>query len=277
MEEEITPNGVPSDTLKGTSEGKKEIEEEKIVPEVKEATPLVEKKIEEDKTPEEPVEEKEVPEQEKVIEEKPTPEGVSRDISKEMSTKDKEQPKIIPKDKQAKEGSFMPIIIIMIASLFIAGGWDKFPPIKNSIHAVLDPSLGLLLNWNIVAGMLFIVLLISLITTLVQKYATDQKTLKELKKEQKEIQAQMKEFKAHPEKMMALQKKQFAMMPKQMKLSMRAIAYTGIPFILLFRWFYDYFATIPEFRFFGFLTWFWFYLIGAMVFSSILRKKMDVV
>ena len=87
----------------------------------------------------------------------------------------------------------------------------------------------------------------------------------------------MKEFKHHPEKMMALQKKQFALMPKQMKLSMRAIAYTGVPFILFFRWFYDFFEVLGNPKFFGFMNWFWFYLIGAIVLGAILRKKMDIV
>ena len=201
----------------------------------------------------------------------------TEETPKEEDKPEEKKEEIVPESKSGKEGSFRPIIIIMLVSLFIAGLWDKIPQIKNSIHAVLDPSLGALLDWHLVAGMLIIVFVISLITTIVQKYATDQKTLKELKKEQKEIQKQMKEFKAHPEKMMELQKKQFAMMPKQMKLSMRAIAYTGVPFILLFRWFYDYFALVGNPKFFGFLSWFWFYLIGAMIFSAIIRKKMDVV
>ena len=129
----------------------------------------------------------------------------------------------LKENKTAKEGSFMPIILIMIASLIIAFYWEKLPWISNSIHYVFNPSAGALLDWNLNLGMIIIVFVITLLTTIVQKYATDQKTLKELKAEQKEIQKQMKEFKNHPEKLMELQKKQFAMMPKQMKLSMRAI------------------------------------------------------
>ena len=179
--------------------------------------------------------------------------------------------------KDKGEGSFKPIIIVMIISLVIAGFWDKMPAIKNAVHFILDPTAGWLLNWQLTIGMLIIVLVLTFITTLVQKYATDQETLKEIKKEQKEIQKQMKEFKDHPQKLSELQKKQFAMFPKQMKLSMRGIAYTGVPFILLFRWFYDFFALMGDPKFFGFLGWIWFYLIFAMIFSSILRKYMDVV
>jgi uncharacterized membrane protein (DUF106 family) len=183
----------------------------------------------------------------------------------------------ILKNKTAKEGSFTPLILVMFASLVIAFYWDKISIIKDSIHFIFDPTAGALLTWNLNIGMLIIVLIISIITTFVQKYATDQATLKELRKEQKEVQKQMKEFKNHPEKLMELQKKQFAMMPKQMKLSMRGIIYTGIPFILFFRWFTDYFVSAGNPKFWLGFSWFWFYLIFAMVFSSILRKKFDIV
>ena len=175
------------------------------------------------------------------------------------------------------EGSFKPIIIVMLVSLIIAGLWDKIPVIKNSIHAILDPSAGALLLWNINWGMIIIVFVITLIITLAQKYATDQKSLKELKKEQKEIQKQMKELKEHPEKLMELQKKQMKLMPKQMKLSMRAIAFTGVPLILFFRWFQDFFSNMGNPRFLGFLGWFWFYFLLAMIFGAILRKYLKVV
>ncbi|MEK6824178.1 MAG: EMC3/TMCO1 family protein [Nanoarchaeota archaeon] len=175
------------------------------------------------------------------------------------------------------EGSFMPIIFIMLISLLIAGLWDKVPEIKNSVHYVLNPSAGFLLNWNLNAGMLIVVFAITLLTTIVQKYATDQKALKELRKEQKEISQQMKEFKAHPEKLLELQKKQFKLIPKQMKLSMRAIVYTGIPFLLFFRWFGDYFLEAGNPKLWFGMSWFIFYLLFAIVFGAILRKWWDVV
>jgi uncharacterized membrane protein (DUF106 family) len=124
--------------------------------------------------------------------------------------------------------------------------------------------------------MLAVVFIITLITTIIQKYATDQKALREIKEEQKKLQGKMNEFKNNPEKLMQLQKEQFAMMPKQMKLSMRGIAYTGIPFILFFRWFNDYFLALGSPKFFGFLGWFWFYFIFSLIFSMILKKYMKV-
>lgn len=179
----------------------------------------------------------------------------------------------LKKDKSGKEGSFTPLIVFLLISMVLAGLWDKVPLIKDSIHYLLDPTAGFLLTWNLNWGMLIVVFIITLMTTLVQKYATDQETLREMKKEQKEMQKQMKEFQNHPEKLMELQKKQFAMMPKQMKLSMRPIIYTGIPFILFFRWFNDYFLAAGSPKFWLGMGWFLFYFILTMIFSSILRSK----
>ena len=134
-----------------------------------------------------------------------------------------------------KEGSFKTIIIVLLASFVIAGFWDSVAIFKDTAHAVLDPSLGILLNWNLTWGMLFLVFIITLITTLLQKYTTDQETLKNLKAEHKELHKEMQKVKDLPEKLMELQKQSFAFMPKMMKLSMRPIAFTGVPFILLFR------------------------------------------
>lgn len=179
-------------------------------------------------------------------------------------------------DTKKAEGSFTPLIVVMIFSLIIAYYWDSFNFIKNNAHKILDPSLGTFLNWNTTIGMLVVVLLISVFITLIQKYTTDQKTLKEMKKEQKELSEEMKKYKEHPEKLMKLQKQQMEFIPKMLKLSMRSIIWTSIPLILLFRWFMDYFSTIPEFKFFGFLSWFWFYLLGSVIFGSFLRKWLDI-
>ena len=176
-----------------------------------------------------------------------------------------------------KEGSFASIIFVLAASMIIAFFWNKIPVLKDSVHGVLDPTAGALLIWNLNIGMLIIVFCIALFTSLVQKYATDQKTLKELKEEQKALQAEMKKYKDHPEKLFDLQKKQLQIFPKTMKLSMRAIMYTGIPFILFFRWFQGFFVMLGDPHIFGFFSWFWFYLVFAMVFGSIFRKVLKIV
>jgi len=179
-------------------------------------------------------------------------------------------------DNEGKEISFKGIFFIMLASMLIAIFWDSAPFIKNTAHLILDPTAGWLLNWNLTGGMIILIFFISLVMTLTQKYLTDQKTLREMKKEQKALQEEMKKYKEHPEKLIEFQKKQLEFVPKMMRVSMRGVVYTAIPLILFFRWFRDFFSLIGDPSFFGFLSWFWFYLIGSMIFSSIFRKIMKV-
>ena len=175
-----------------------------------------------------------------------------------------------------KKGSFRVIVIVMFVSLIIAMAWDKLTFIKNPIHAILNPTLGALLDWNLVIGMLILVFVISLFITILQKYTTNQKELKEIKKQQKEIQAEMKKHRGDVAKTMELNKKNMALLPQQMKLGMRSIVYTSIPLLFLFRWLYDYFALVGSNKILG-IGWIWFYLIGSLIFSSIIKKQMDVV
>lgn len=180
-------------------------------------------------------------------------------------------------DKEIKETNLGLLFIFLSIPLGIALLWDIFPVVGNTAHFLLDPTAGYLLEVNKTYGFLFIIAVLSLFTTLIQKYATDQKTLKELKKEQKIIQGEMKKYKEHPEKLKELQMEQFKFIPKTMMLSMRALAFTGVPIILFFRWFSDVFSSMENPLFFGFFSWFWFYLLGFIVFSSIFRKIFDVV
>ncbi len=180
-------------------------------------------------------------------------------------------------DTEGKQGSFKGIFIVMLVSLLIAFLWDSVTVIKNTAGLILNPTAGALLNFNLTWGMIILVFIIAVFMTLVQKYGTDQETLRELKKEQKILQEEMKNYREHPEKMMELQKKQLEFIPKTMKLSMRPIVYTAIPLILFFRWFMDFFSAAGDPRILGFFSWFWFYLLGSIIFSSILRKVLKVV
>ncbi|MBI4919227.1 DUF106 domain-containing protein [archaeon] len=167
------------------------------------------------------------------------------------------------------------LFIVMGLSLLIASLWSSIPVIKNSIHAILDPTAGKLIEWNAYVGFLIIVFLITLATSLIQKYTTDQETLKKLKQEQKLLREEMKKYKDNPEKMLEFQKKSLEIIPKTMDITMRPFIYTFVPFILLLRWFGDYFSN-NAFKFFGVLSWFWFYFLSAVLLSIILRKVLKV-
>ena len=175
-----------------------------------------------------------------------------------------------------KEGSFRIVVIFMVLSMVLVLNWDKLPWLKNSVHAVFNPTLGVLLNWNMTIGMILILFVLSYLMTLAQKYTTDQDELKRIKALQKDLQKKSKEHRSDPKKSAEISKELMSLMPKQMKLGMRSIVYTGIPLILFYRWFNDFFIAAGSPKFFGFLGWFWFYFIGYFVFSSLMRKWMDV-
>ena len=176
-----------------------------------------------------------------------------------------------------KEPSFKLFTIIMIISLFITALWNKLIIIKNIIHYILDPTFGFLLIWNATYGMLIIVFLISLFTIIVQKYFTDQETIKKLKEDQKRIQKEIKQYRGDPKKIMELQKKQLQALPRSLKLNLRPMIITSIPLLLLFRWFWDFFKILGDPKFFGFMSWFIFYLVFTLIFSGMLKKFLKVV
>lgn len=165
---------------------------------------------------------------------------------------------------------------VMIVSLIIGGMWNSMPFIKDNVHALLDPTGGRLLDWNVNWGMVIISAAITLITTLLQKYTTNQEELRLIKKEQKLLQDEMKKHEGQQEKLLEMQKKQLEFIPRTMDITMRPMMYTVIPIILFFRWFSDYFILNPDIRIFGILSWIWAYLIFSIVFSMIFRKVFDV-
>ncbi|MDD5192306.1 MAG: EMC3/TMCO1 family protein [Candidatus Nanoarchaeia archaeon] len=168
------------------------------------------------------------------------------------------------------------MFVILLVTMAIAFAWNSMPFIKQVVHFLLDPTAGKLLDFNITWGMILIVLVITFITTLAQKYGTDQSELKKIKEEQKVLQEEMKKYKDHPDKVLELNKKQLEFLPRTMDLTTRPLLYTAIPFVLFFRWFGDYFSSMENFRFFGLLSWFWFYFIATIIFSTILRKVLKV-
>jgi uncharacterized membrane protein (DUF106 family) len=161
-------------------------------------------------------------------------------------------------------------VLAMLIPIAIFSMWDKYPAIKSAVHAVLDPSLGFLLSWNLIIGFILITALLAFIQTLAQKFLTNQEELKKLKAEQKILQEEMKKYKDHPEKLMELQKKSLEFIPRTMDLTLNSVFYTTVPFILLFRWFQAYLVPIWG----GW--WILYYLLGTLFFSQIFRKMLDV-
>jgi uncharacterized membrane protein (DUF106 family) len=173
----------------------------------------------------------------------------------------------------------------MFVGLAVAFLWDSVPVIKTNVHAALDPTLGALLNWNLHIGFILFVAVMTLLTTIAQKYMTDQDSLKQIKEEQKKLQEEMKKHKDDQTKLMDLQRQQLELSMKMMPMTMRPAIVTSIPFILLLRWFGDYFAILPVAKIIGlfstqgsflFPAWIWAYILMSIFFSSIFRKYMKV-
>lgn len=162
----------------------------------------------------------------------------------------------------------------MIVSMLIASAWQSVSWLKNGAHAILDPAFGRVLGWNITIGMFVIVFFLVFLMTLIQKYTTNQKELREIRAEQNKLQEEMKQCRDDPKKLAECNTRNMEFMGRSMKLSMGSIVYTAVPFVLFLRWFNDYFSqtALTGFKFFGFLSWFWFYLIFSIVFSMITRK-----
>jgi uncharacterized membrane protein (DUF106 family) len=178
-------------------------------------------------------------------------------------------------NKQGKFNGMLLMLALMLVSMGIGGLWNKVPIIKQFSHLILDPTAGSLLNLNVSIGMILIAGIISLATSLVQKYTMDHERMKNLKAEQKRLQEEMKKYKDHPQKLVELNKEFMKTFSELWDVSLRPAFYTIIPIILFFRWFNDYFASNPV-KIFGVLSWFWAYLIFAIFFSMIFRKLLKL-
>lgn len=134
---------------------------------------------------------------------------------------------------------------------------------------------GWAINWSSIGGLIIVAFILTLITTMVYKFATDQKAIKGMKEEMKQIRNEMKEFKDDPAKVLALQKKSMESSLKQMKMTLKPMIITFIPLIIIFGWLRSVYTTMPI-NFLGLTSWIWVYIIFAVLFSIILRKILRV-
>ena len=114
-------------------------------------------------------------------------------------------------------------------------------------------------------------LLITLFSTLVTKWVTNQERMKELKDKQKENQKLMKEHKGNTAKMMEIQKEMMGHSMEMMKQSFKPMIFTMIPIILIFGAIRNVYATTELVK-----SWIWYYLASAMIGSMIFRKVFKV-
>ncbi|HLD33121.1 MAG TPA: EMC3/TMCO1 family protein [Candidatus Nanoarchaeia archaeon] len=110
-----------------------------------------------------------------------------------------------------------------------------FNPVLNPILQLLGPF------W----ALLVISFVLSLIATIVYKYATNQSEMKRLREDMKEHQKKMRESKDNPDALIDLQKQAMSAQMQYMKQSLRPTLITFLPIILVFGWLSAHLAFAP--------------------------------
>ena len=112
--------------------------------------------------------------------------------------------------------------------------------------------------------------IVTLVSTFVTKWFTNQAQLKQLKERQKEIQKELKNCKDECA-LKELQSEMLQITGTMMKSSFKPLLITMIPFLLLFYWVRSIFTPVLGFG------WFWWYLGGSLVSGMIWRKILKIV
>ncbi|MFZ1970847.1 MAG: EMC3/TMCO1 family protein [Candidatus Nanoarchaeia archaeon] len=119
-------------------------------------------------------------------------------------------------------------------------------------------------------SILLISFLVVLVTTIITKYFTDQKRMKELREIQKACQIKLRDNKGNLEEMNKINKEVMDCSMELMKHSFKPMLITFIPLVLLAGWMNSVFIKILP-------SWIWWYILSGLVFSIILRKILKVV
>lgn len=113
------------------------------------------------------------------------------------------------------------------------------------LNITLDFIFGPLLKIPTLWAVITLSLLISLLTTIIYKYTTNQQLMKDLKDEIKKLQDEAKQLKENPQQAMEVQKKAMETNMQYMSHSMKPTLITFIPIIILFGWMTANFAYDP--------------------------------
>ncbi|MBI5392196.1 DUF106 domain-containing protein [Candidatus Woesearchaeota archaeon] len=128
---------------------------------------------------------------------------------------------------------------------------------------------------NPLFGIFFIAFFITLFTTIIYKYSTNQNTMKQLRDDTKALQKQLKET-IDLEKLKSINAELQAKSFETLKHNIKPMLITFIPTALVFLWLRTQFATSTEKIFFGIFGWLGTYILATFVFSFVLRKLLKV-
>ncbi len=111
-----------------------------------------------------------------------------------------------------------------------------------ALETILDPILGWSLNMPLWLAILILSFLISLVITVVYRFATDQKEMKRLKEKTKKFQKEMRSHRDDPKKLAKIQKEAMSVNMTYMGKSLKPTLYTMIPLLFIFLWMNNAFA-----------------------------------
>lgn len=116
-------------------------------------------------------------------------------------------------------------------------------------------------------GVIAVAILISLIVTLANYFLMDKRRMKELKERQKHLQEELKKHKGNQDKEREIGQELMSHALETMKHSFKPMLITLLPVIFIFGWMRKILAGTAIAG-----TWFWWYLLGAIVSSMVFRK-----
>ena len=111
---------------------------------------------------------------------------------------------------------------------------------------------------------------VTLVSTLVTNWLTDQEHLKSLKKRQKELNVKMKTAKPGEKLFEEIQSEMLQISGIMMKAQFKPMLVTIVPFLALFAWLRGVYTPLMG------SSWIWYYIIGSLVFSTIYRKLLKM-
>jgi len=147
--------------------------------------------------------------------------------------------------------------------------------------AFLSGFFDLIFGWAIKLSapynLMIITFVITLFTTLIYKFTTNQAMLKSIREEMKNIQNEIKGLKGSPEKMLEKQKQLSPLMLESYKHIFKPMLITFLPLILILGWLKETFtANGEDIKIIFGLSWFWSYILFSVIFSIIIRKVLKV-
>ena len=124
-----------------------------------------------------------------------------------------------------------------------------------------------------------VAMMVSLMITVVNKFAVDQNVIREIKKQIKKYQKEMKANRNNIDKMKEIQPKMMELSMKQMKMSFKPMLYYFLPLILVFSWLKKTMVgvvVLPLAFWPGHLGWLGSYILLSILFSTVFRKLLKV-